>query len=1118
MSEYSVRKPITVLMGVLIIIVLGVFSLTKLPLTLFPDVELPYIVSITTYEGASPDTVEQEVTSKIESAVQTIGNFKEVRSMSYEHFTVSIITFAESTNMDAVIIELRELINNIDFADDVGNTRILRISPEMLPVVTATLFKTYDEDLSDEEILIRNTEWINHEIMNELQSIPGVADIGIVGAADVVLQINLDQEMLVKYSLDNNQILNIIEEQNVGGLIGVTLDNGEIRMLYLGNKIASLDDIKSLPILKSGEDIVTLEDLTIDDGIKYINGNRENYSKINNKQGIQISFQMQTNYSITEVSNNIINRLDEICEEEENASYEILLNQGEYIEISINTVLTNLILGGILAILILIVFLKDIKPTLIVGLAIPISVIASFMLMYFAGVTLNVVSMGGLALGIGMLVDNSIVVIENIFRLIGEGKSKKEAAIYGAKQVAAAITSSTLTTIAVFIPIVFIEGMIAEVFMSLAYTITFSLGASLFIALTLVPSMSSQMLNDQKPQKDGKILQMTKDFYEKTLNFSLKHKFLTVLLIFLILIGTSALVVSKGFIMLPETDEGTITIDIDMSTQAPFNSKAKLADKITEILMEVEDVETVSASISSSSFISVMPLMSNEDISFVVNLKDNRKKETKEYEDIFADLINDIDFDSIEGLTKDDVVEVTVAVQDSVASLVGSKGIVIKVAGPDLQTLEKISSDIVDLLKENPDLRKIDDGISRGNDNVKITINKENAMSYGLTAKDVDKSISYLFAGLTELVSTQTVKVSIDNVEYEIEIPSTSFGEIDYTYLGDYMQFLSGIILFDKDTQAMIDEYLEENPSGIYVPNIMLPTYTGEPIKFIINPYLKVIDNKIELNPFSPEPTLESLSVARLYDDTDKSVTEINYITGFTTINTDGNTYYLDVTALVASDKNITLVGDDVTKTIQKYLESDKFKSYGRGYDVSFVGENEEIKDAVNDLIIAGIVGIVLVYMIMAIQFQSLLYPFIILFTVPLTFTGGMIALLIADMQLSIVSIMGLIILVGVVVNNGIVLVDYINYLVDNGKPIKEALIEAGKTRLRPILMTAITTILGLLPTALGYGEGSELIQPMAVTAIGGLIYATILTLLIVPLIYAIFNRKKLEITNDNEE
>ena len=312
MSKFSVKRPITVLMGVLIIIVLGVFSVTRLPLTLFPEINLPYVVTITDYQGASPEEVEQFVAKPIESAVSTIGNFDEVQSMSNEHFGISIVTFQESTNMDTVVVELRELLNNTNFPEGVGSTRILRISPDMLPVMTVTLFKTYDTSISDEEALIRNTEWIERNLMLELQSIPGIADVSISGQADVILEVKLDNEKLNLYGLTEDSVLQTIEDQNVGGLIGIALDNGELRMLYLGNTPSSLEDIKALPITSFEQTVLTLEDLVLSDGIRYVNSNTESYSKINGMQGIQVSFQKQSNYGITEVTDEIIAKLDSL--------------------------------------------------------------------------------------------------------------------------------------------------------------------------------------------------------------------------------------------------------------------------------------------------------------------------------------------------------------------------------------------------------------------------------------------------------------------------------------------------------------------------------------------------------------------------------------------------------------------------------------------------------------------------------------------------------------------------------------------------------------------------------------------------------------------------------------
>ncbi|MFA6648157.1 MAG: efflux RND transporter permease subunit, partial [Candidatus Izemoplasmatales bacterium] len=498
------------------------------------------------------------------------------------------------------VIEMRENINNITFSEGVGNTRILRISPDMLPVMTITLSNVYDEDLTDEEILIKNTEWINTEILDELNSIEGIADVSISGASDTILQIDLDESVVSSFGLTQNEVLSIIERQNVGGLIGVALDNGEIRMVYLGDEPETIEEIKNLPVLNDAGNIITLEDLTIENGIKYINSAEESYSKINGRQGIQISFQKQSDVGITDATEKIYAKLDSVLENYPDAEYLVLLDQGEYINQSISTVLQNIIIGGLLAIAILFVFLRNIKPTIIVGLAIPISVIAAFMLMYFTDVSLNLVSMGGLALGIGMLVDNAVVVIENIYRMINEGKTKKEAAIEGAKEVAGAITASTLTTVAVFLPIVFVEGMISDVFISMALTIAYSLGASLIISLTLVPSMSAKFLDDQHIKKEGKIMAKMKSWYQTSVLFTIKHKIITLAVVFLLLFGTFALVYSKGFVLLPSSDEGTISISIETEGLTSFQGKAELADYLTEEIMTIEDVETVSGSVGAN--------------------------------------------------------------------------------------------------------------------------------------------------------------------------------------------------------------------------------------------------------------------------------------------------------------------------------------------------------------------------------------------------------------------------------------------------------------------------------------------------------------------------------------
>lgn len=1122
MSKYSVRRPITVLMGVLIIIVLGIFSVSRLPLSLFPDINLPFVVTVTTYPGENPETIELEVTKQVEASVSTIGNFSEVQSTSYENFSLSIVTFAETSNMDSVVIEMRENINNIEFADGVGPTRILRISPDMMPVMSITVTQEYDEDLTDEEILIRNTQWINTEVLAELNSIEGIADVMISGQADTVLQINLDSAALLANGLTQADVLTIIERQNVGGLIGVGLDSGEIRMVYLGDAPETIPEIENLPITYDGSDVVTLADLSVEGGIKYVDASEDSYSKINGKQGIQISFQKQSDIGITEATANVYEKLDELISDNPDASYMVLLDQGDYINQSINTVLQNLIIGGLLAIAILFIFLRRIKPTIIVGLAIPISVIAAFMLMYFTGVSLNIVSMGGLALGIGMLVDNAVVVIENIYRMISDGKNKKEAAVEGAKQVAGAITASTLTTVAVFVPILFVEGLISDVFISMAYTIAFSLGASLIISLTLVPAMSSRFLDDGKPRKDGKVLDKMKSWYESSVVFTLKHKIVTIIVVLLLFVGSFALVFSKGFILLPASDEGTITVDIETSSSTSFSGQAELADYLTEEFMALDDVEMVSGNIGSGS--GMMSIMSGmfgggDGISLTINLSSDRKQSTDKNQEVILAMLENMDYSNLNDITAEDVLDFSASAQNSTMSLGGSTGISIKVSGYDLLTLEEIANDLVGIMSEIDHVEDPYNGVEQGADQISITVDKDQAMVYGLTNQDVLSNLSYLYSNLEGLTGSGTLTVEIEGVSYDLDLPSESLGSVDFSMFGDYLTFLSGVQLFDQAGQTMIDEYVANNEldmmagNTVYILSAALPTYQfGDPMVFVINPFLKVnADNEVVFAPADLAlDTLASKALAPLFTSGNDSVTTIEKVTGFSAINSDGNQRYLNVTAGIEEGFNVTLVSNEVTDAVESYIDGD-FKEYGSGYTITLEGENEEIMEALGDLAVAALVAILLVYMIMAIQFQSLKYPLIILMTIPLAFTGGFIALLVTGLNLSMVAMMGFIILVGVVVNNGIVLIDYINKLVDRGYHIEAAIVKAGKTRLRPIFMTALTTILALVFTAIGIGEGAELLQPMAITAIGGLTYATILTLIVVPLVYAGFSRKKIK-------
>ena len=505
MSKYSVKKPVTVLMCILIVIVLGVYSLNNQSLGLFPEMNLPYVVVVTPYAGASAETVADEVTDVVESQVTSMNNFATVTSNSQQHYSMVIVEFNEDTNMDAVMIELRTKLDNITFPEGVTKPTILQVSPDMLPVMTVSVSVDY-EGLSDNESFIKATQYVEDEILDRLARVEGVAEVSTQGAADIVIKLDLDSTKLNKYGLTTEQVLELIEEQNQDKLIGVALNEGEICMLHLGNSIENIEEFRNLPLPIKNElgevKVVLLSELVKDDSsIEFVNNNSESYSKVNGKQTITLSFQMQNGAVITDVTKGITEELDKIKGENSNFSYSIVSSQGEYIELAVGSVIENLIYGAILAIIVLILFLRDFRPTLIVGLSIPISVIATFMCMYFANINLNMLSMGGLALGVGMLVDNAIVVIENVKRHLEEGKTPVEATQLTMQEVGGALVAMAMVLMAVFVPVSFVAGLSGLMYRQFAVCIAVSIALSAVCALSLSPAMCTMVLRAEDPNR-----------------------------------------------------------------------------------------------------------------------------------------------------------------------------------------------------------------------------------------------------------------------------------------------------------------------------------------------------------------------------------------------------------------------------------------------------------------------------------------------------------------------------------------------------------------------------------------------------------------------------------------
>lgn len=1338
-SKFSVKKPYTVLVGVILAVVLGIVSFTKMTTDLMPDISLPYIIVMTTYPGASPETVEMVVTQPVESGMATISNIESISSVSNENYSMVLLEFAQSTDMNAVSLEIRECLDQIEsfWNESVGNPIIIKMNPDMMPVMIAAvgvegmdhaeisqyvqdtitpeiksvegiasvssvgmleksvnvilrqdkidavnekIFAAIDEKMEDAESEIaegKNTISQNkkeiqdgqkeiaegksellegekkledgkkelenqknatavqlantkkelltaktdleaskmslttnlatanslHASINEVNLIlnaattyqnalqlmlgsvsngdaasaeegrkqienlkdsymknsiltkmgaesPEIQEMlnglnamdwtdynqsmqvaGILGmiskGAEAQLQVQkenmqsalnsitngmgydayvkfadstlktLEQKLgavnaglvevekgqlsaAIKFSeanskialseyemnlaktqleqsgdqlkdaleqlkeaedklsdsktqlsdskeeaykqADLNKILtvdtvkNLLTAQNFSMPAGYVMEDGISYLVRVGDQPETVDEFKKMPLLDlhmDGVDVITLEDVA---EVFYTDNSDEIYTNVNGNPGVMLSIQKQTGYSTGEVSDLLTERFAELTEENKDLSMVTLMDQGIYIDLVMDSILNNVFLGAILAILILILFLKDLRPTIVVAFSIPISLVTSIVCMYFTGVTLNVISLSGLSLGIGMLVDNSIVVIENIYRLRGEGYSMREAAIQGAKEVAAAIMASTLTTICVFLPIVFTEGITRQLFVDMGLTIAYSMLASLAIALTVVPAMSSKMLTKAKEQKQGKFYYVLIRVYRKVLAFSLRVKVLVYLMVLLLLVGSVVAAATNGTAFMTEMDSTQLEVRVTLPEGATLQETGAISDRVVSCIMEIEDVEDVGAMTNTSNMEMISGSGSdtlNATTIYVV-LSDDKTMSNEEIGALILQKTAGLD------------AEIVVNTSNMDMSAMGGSGISIQIRGRDIDTLQEIANEVAAIAESVEGTEQVQDGMVDTDEEIRIIIDREKAVKYGLTVAQVFGEISKRL----ENAKSATTLVASEQ-DYNVYVMNGADQELN-------KQILEAIEIEGKDEEG-------------------------------INVSVKLSD-------------IASFESARAM----RSISRIE------------QTRYVTVTAKIADGYNIGLVSQDLEKKLENF-------DLPNGYRIVFSGENEMINDAIGQVMLMLLLALIFMYLIMVAQFQSLLSPFIIMFTIPLAFTGGFMGLYLTGSEISVIAMIGFVMLSGIIVNNGIVLVDYMNQLREGGMERREAILNAGETRLRPVLMTALTTILALSTMVFSHDMGSEMSKPMAIVTIGGLLYGTLLTLIVVPCIYDSF-------------
>ena len=1110
MSKFSVKKPLTIFMAVIAVIVLGFVSYTRMTPDLMPNMNLPYIMVMTSYPGATPEKVEMAISKPMEQSLGTLDGMKNISSTSSENFSMVALEFEEDTNMDSITVDVLQRINQLEgyWDDTVGTPYILRINPNMMPTIVAAVEK---DGLSTTEL----SEFLDDELLSKLESTNGVASISTSGNvseqvyvmlsqekidglyskiyaeidknfteplsgieageaqlkpavdsfSDAIAQIDANPDMTadmkeaakaqITNSADYKQVMagwdeieagraelekameeahaqvdlskllsmdtlsGILKAQDFSMPAGYVQKDGVQCLVGVGDEITSSDEINNLVLVDLG--MPNLEPVKVSDvaDVYMADDSDEIYAKINGNDGIMLVFSKQSSYATATVADNILDKFDSLSKEYDGLNFTVLMNQGDYIDIIIGSITSSLLWGALFAVIILFLFLKDIKPTFITLCSIPVSVIFAVVLMYFTGVSLNMMSLSGLAIAVGMLVDNSVVVIENIYRLRSKGESAIKAAISGAAQVAGAITASTLTTICVFLPIVFIEGLSRELFTDMALTLGYSLIASLIIALTLVPAMSSKLLKNAKV-KEHKFFDKFNGGYKKAVTWALSHKAIVLILAVVLLAGSCVGAISKGFVFMPDMEMPQLSGTLEMPLGSTFEDTKAMSDEAVKRIQSVDGVLTVGA-MTGGNDIMGMGEASATSVTMYIILDENTKREisdiTKEINDKCADL--ECDFE--------------VAGAMDISMLLGDSGVSIKVYGDDLDTLQQTAKEVAAKLSTVKGTENVLDGMEENDPELKITVDKSKAMAKGLTVAQVFADIS---ANLTK--ETTATDITTDEMRnYDVVISSDAVNELTPDYIRNYVLTVNG-------------------QDG-------------------------------------------STSEVKLAD-----IAEITETETLSSINRSGQRRFITVSAEIADGYNVTKVTDAAKKALKDY-------NAPNGVSVEFGGEDETIRDSMEDMILMMLLGIVLVYMIMVAQFQSLKSPFIVMFTIPLAFTGGLLGLLISGFEISVISMLGFVMLCGIIVNNGIVLVDYINQLRLEGMEKKKAIIEAGTTRMRPILMTSITTILGLIVMALGKEDGAALMQPIAIVCIGGLVYATALTLFVIPCLYDIMNKKAMK-------
>ena len=1012
LNELSVKRPVAVTMVILIFVVIGVYALSMLPIEAMPDMDLKMVVVMTNYQNVGSEEIENLVTKNVEGAVASVSGLDAMQSQSVEGMSLVMAQFTNTTDIDEAVSTIENNLDMISYVlpEDSDKPVVMKLDMTMLQsMMMSVTYEGYD--------ITQTKKFVEDNIESKIKSVNGVASVSISGGRDRVIDVEVDNNKMHGYNISFSDITGALAGQNTNLPAGSTQANNKDLSVRMMGKFKSLSDIGVVPLTTPQGQVIYLRDIA---NISDTYSESATIARINDEESVTVSVSGESDANTVDVVNGVIKELEGLKTQYPKFKYTVTMEQASYIEESVASVTENAIIGGLLAILILFLFLGNAKNALVIGVSMPISIITTFIGMYAAGMSLNVVSLGGLALGVGMLVDNSVVVLENIFRRRMEcSEDAKTASIRGTGEVLGAVLASVITTCIVYVPILFIDNMMAIMFKQLAFAIVFSQIASFVTTLLIIPMLSSRIENIDvtnkrfefvlKPFENG--MKKLYTWYKISLKKVLSHRKRFMVLVAAAFVLSIVVLSFKGMTLMPSSDEGIISISIQLPQGAKLENTDAIAKQIEKAVKEVEDVETVTTDVGSGGLMSLGSTSSNQ-ASVTLSLKEKRKNDTTEVVETIRHKLSDIS-------------GATISIEESASAMqFSSDEVEYQYTCADEEKLENYVRDAQKILAGIDGVTETDISISDTKPEVRIKLDSAISARYGLNTAYASTIVRQALNGTT------ASRYSEKGAEYDIVV---------------------------KYPDSFADNYEKLKTMQIKCP-------TGQWV------------------------TLSDIA-------------DISIEQGYTTL------------TRVDQKRVITLSGkiyDTDMATVNRKFNAEIEKNLGTvdGVSQQSAGSFETMIDAMKSLLIAILLGILLMYMVMAAQFENIVQPFIILFTIPLAIIGVVLALVVAGTPLSVISCIGVLMLMGIIVNNAIVLIDFINAQRKEKPDLdrEECVISSGIVRMRPILMTSLTSVLGFFPMALSSKGGGAMMQPLAIVLVGGLLIGTLLTLYVIPVVYTIFD------------